>query len=74
MTKSEMRALLSDLVPSAIADGKAFVVRSGGRVKAVPDDLAQVQVKPMRPRRMYQRVGTKGAGYEIETFKKHAQH
>jgi hypothetical protein len=74
MTKDEMRKLLADLVPAAQAEGRAFFVRGGGRVREVPNDKAQVQVKPLRPRRIYQRQGVHGAGYEIETFKKHAQH
>ena len=71
MTKDQMRALLADLVPAAIADGRAYVVRrpAGVRIKEVPNDIAPVQTKPMRPRRIYQRQGVYGAAFEVETYK-----
>jgi hypothetical protein len=71
MTKDQMRALLADLVPAAIADGRAYVVRhaAGTRVKEVPNDIAPVQTKPMRPRRIYPRQGVYGAAFEVETYK-----
>ena len=69
MTKDEMRSLLSTLVPAAIADGRAYVVRrpAGKAVSEAPNPA--VQVRPMRPRRIYQRQGVYGAGFEIETYK-----
>jgi hypothetical protein len=71
MTKDQMRSLLADLVPAAIADGRAYVVRrpAGTRAKEVPNDIAPVQTKPMRPRRIYPRQGVYGAGFDIPTFK-----
>ena len=71
MTKDQMRALLADLVPAAIADGRAYVVRrpAGVRIKEVPNDIAPVQTKPMRPRRIYLRQGVYGAAFEVETYK-----
>jgi hypothetical protein len=71
MTKDQMRALLADLVPTAIADGRAYVVRrpAGVRIKEVPNDIAPVQTKPMRPRRIYPRQGVYGAAFEVETYK-----
>ena len=71
MTKDQMRALLADLVPTAIADGRAYVVRhaAGTRAKEIPNDIAPVQTKPMRPRRIYPRQGVYGAGFDIPTFK-----
>jgi hypothetical protein len=71
MTKDQMRALLADLVPAAIADGRAYVVRrpAGVRIKEVPNDIAPVQTKPMRPRRIYPRQGVYGAAFEVETYK-----
>jgi hypothetical protein len=65
MTKDQMRSLLADLVPAAIADGRAYVVRhaAGTRVKEVPNDIAPVQTKPMRPRRIYPRQGVYGAAF-----------
>jgi hypothetical protein len=73
MTKDQLRALLADLVPAAIADGRAYVVRrpAGVRIKEVPNDVAPVQTKPMRPRRIYPRQGVYGAGFDIPTFKTH---
>lgn len=72
MTKTELRAFLATAVPAAIAEGKAYVVRrSGGRaVRELPNEVADAipQFKRPGPRRMYQRIGTKGAGYEIETY------
>lgn len=69
MTKDEMRALLATLMPSAIADGRAYVVRRPAG-KAVRD-LAnpQVQTKPVRPMRMFPRQGVMGAGFKVPTFK-----
>ena len=71
MTKDEMRALLADLVPAAIADGRAYVVRraAGKAVRELPNEEAQVQTKPMRPMRMYRRQGVTGAGFKVQTFK-----
>jgi hypothetical protein len=71
MTKDQMRSLLADLVPAAIADGRAYVVRrpAGVRIKEVPNDIAPVQTKPMRPRRIYPRQGVYGAAFEVETYK-----
>jgi hypothetical protein len=71
MTKDQMRSLLADLVPVAIADGRAYVVRhaAGTRIKEVPNDIAPVQTKPMRPRRIYPRQGVYGAAFEVETYK-----
>jgi hypothetical protein len=72
MTKTELRAFLAAAVPAAIADGKAYVVRRpGGRaIRELPNEVADAipQFKRPAPRRMYQRIGTKGAGYEIETY------
>lgn len=75
MTKDELRILLADLVPAAIADGRAYVVRSpaGKAVREIPNDVAPPHIRPMRPRRMYQRQGRYGAGYEIETYKTFGQ-
>ena len=73
MTKDEMRALLADLVPAAIADGRAYVVRraAGKAVRELPNEEAQVQTKPVRPMRMFPRQGVKGAGFNVPTFKRH---
>lgn len=69
MTKDELRALLADLVPAAIADGRAYVVRrpAGKAVRELPNE--QPQVRPTRPRSMYQRQGIYGAGFAIQTYK-----
>jgi len=71
MTKDELRALLADLVPAAIADGRAYVVRrsAGSYVRELPNATAPVQTKPMRPRRIYPRQGVYGAGFEIPTYR-----
>ena len=71
MTKDQMRALLADLVPAAIADGRAYVVRrpAGKAVREIPNDVAPPQVRAPRPRRIHQRQGVYGAGFEIETYK-----
>ena len=70
MTKDEMRSLLSTLVPAAIADGRAYVVRrpAGASVRETTNP-AFSDFRPMRPRRLYQRQGVYGAGFEIETYK-----
>jgi hypothetical protein len=70
MTKDELRALLADLVPAAIADGRAYVVRrpAGKAVRELPNE--QPQVRPVRPRSLYQRQGVHGAGFAIPTYKK----
>jgi hypothetical protein len=71
MTKDQMRSLLADLVPAAIADGRAYVVRrpAGAAVREVPNDVAPPDVRAPRPRRIYQRQGVYGAGFEIPTYK-----
>jgi hypothetical protein len=71
MTKDQMRALLADLVPAAIADGRAYVVRrpAGTAVREVPNDVAPPDVRAPRPRRIYQRQGVYGAGFDIPTYK-----
>jgi hypothetical protein len=71
MTKDELRALLADLVPAAIADGRAYVVRrpAGKAVREIPNDVAPPQVRPVRPRSMYQRQGVYGAGFQVQTYK-----
>lgn len=71
MTKDEMRQLLSTLVPEAIADGRAYVVRrpAGSAVREVPDDKAPPDVRVPRPRRLYIRQGVHGAGFAIPTYK-----
>lgn len=71
MTKDEMRALLATVVPAAIADGRAYVVRrpAGKAVREVPNAVAQVQTKPVRPLRMFRRQGVMGAGFKVPTFK-----
>lgn len=71
MTKDEMRALLATLVPSAIADGRAYVVRrpAGKAARELPSDKCQVQTKPVRPMRMFPRQGVMGAGFKVPTFK-----
>jgi len=71
MTKDEMRALLADLVPSAIAEGRAYVVRrpAGKSARELPSDKCQVQTKPVRPMRMFPRQGVMGAGFKVPTFK-----
>lgn len=71
MTKDQMRALLADLVPAAIADGRAYVVRrpAGKAVREVPNDKAPPNVRAPRPRRIYPRQGVYGAGFEVETYK-----
>lgn len=69
MTKDELRALLADLVPAAIADGRAYVVRrpAGKAVRELPNE--QPQIRPVRPRSLYQRQGVHGAGFAIPTYK-----
>lgn len=71
MTKDEMRSLLADLVPAAIADGRAYVVRrpAGKAVRDLPNTDMQVQTKPVRPMRMFPRQGVMGAGFKVPTFK-----
>lgn len=71
VTKDEMRALLATLVPSAIADGRAYVVRrpAGKAARELPSDKHQVQTKPVRPMRMFPRQGVMGAGFKVPTFK-----
>lgn len=71
MTKDEMRALLADLVPAAIEDGRAFVVRhaAGKAVREVPNHKAPPHIRAPRPRRIYPRQGVYGAGFEVETYK-----
>lgn len=69
MTKDELRALLADLVPAAIADGRAYVVRrpAGKAVRELPNE--QPALRAPRPRRIYQRQGIYGAGFAIPTYK-----
>jgi len=69
MTKDELRALLADLVPAAIADGRAYVVRrsAGAAVRELPNE--QPALRAPRPRRIYQRQGVYGAGFAIPTYK-----
>lgn len=69
MTKDEMRQMLATLVPAAIADGRAYVVRhaAGKKVRDLP--TPQVQTKPMRPMRYLHRHGVNGAGFKVQTFK-----
>lgn len=71
MTKDEMRALLADLVPAAIADGRAFVVRhaAGKSVRELPNEVAPPHIRAPRPRRIYPRQGVYGAGFDIPTYK-----
>lgn len=71
MTKDQMRALLADLVPAAIADGRAYVVRhaAGTAVRERPTNQHQVQTRAPRPRRIYPRQGVHGAGFDIPTYK-----
>lgn len=71
MTKDELRLLLATLVPAAIADGRAYVVRrpAGKAVRDLPNDAHQVQTRAPRPRRIYQRQGVYGAGFDIPTYK-----
>lgn len=71
MTKNELRILLADLVPAAIADGRAYVVRSpaGKAVREIPNDVAPPHIRPARPRSMYQRQGVYGAGFQVQTYK-----
>ena len=71
MTKDELRLLLATLVPAAIADGRAYVVRrpAGKAVRDLPNDAHQVQTRTPRPRRIYPRQGVHGAGFDIPTFK-----
>jgi len=71
MTKDELRALLADLVPAAIADGRAYVVRrpAGKAIRDIPNEVAPPNIRAPRPRRIYQRQGVYGAGFEIETYK-----
>lgn len=71
MTKDEMRALLATVVPAAIADGRAYVVRrpAGKAARELPSTDHQVQTKPVRPMRMFPRQGVHGAGFKVPTFK-----
>lgn len=71
MTKDEMRQLLSTVVPAAIADGRAYVVRrpAGKAARDLPSDKCQVQTKPVRPMRYLPRQGVNGAGFKVQTFK-----
>lgn len=71
MTKDEMRQLLSTLVPEAIAEGRAYVVRrpAGSAVRELPNAEAIPNVRPPRPRRMFIRQGIHGAGFAIPTYK-----
>lgn len=73
-----MRILLSTLVPTAIADGNLCRINRVGAgnthdaaflVRGKPNAKPQVQTKPVRPMRIYPRQGTKGAGFEVPTFK-----
>lgn len=71
MTKEEMRTLLATLVPAAIADGRAYVVRrpAGKSARELPSTECQVQTKPVRPMRYLPRQGVNGAGFKVPTFK-----
>lgn len=79
MTKDQMRILLSTLVPAAEARGDIYHftrVGSGnapGKMETISGvSMAtneQPQVRPARPRRIHQRQGIYGAGFEIETYK-----
>ena len=79
MTKDQMRALLATLVPAAAARGDIYRfprVGSGnapGNMQAISGvSLAtseQVQTRAPRPRRIYQRQGVHGAGFDIPTYK-----
>lgn len=81
MTKDQLRTLLSTLVPAAEARGDIYHftrVGSGnapGKMETISGvSLAtseQPQVRPARPRRIYQRQGVYGAGFEIPTYKPH---
>lgn len=71
MTKDELRQILATIVPAAIADGRAYVVRrpAGKAVRDLPTDKCQVQTKPARPMRYLPRQGVNGAGFKVPTFK-----
>jgi hypothetical protein len=78
MTKDQMRALLADLVPPAVARGDVYKFHRVGSGNAPKIDAVngvsmrtneQPQVRPVRPRSMYQRQGIYGAGFVIPTYK-----
>lgn len=73
MTKDQMRALLAELVPAAIEDGRAYVVRhaAGKSVRELPNDKAPPHIRAPRPRRIYPRQGVHGAGFAIPTYRPH---
>jgi len=78
MTKDQMRALLADLVPNAVARGDVYKFNRVGSGNAPKIDAVggvrmqtneQPQVRPVRPRSMYHRQGVYGAGFAIQTYK-----
>lgn len=75
MTKDETRALLAQLVPAAIKAGNLFVHpiagsgKAPGKVRGKPNTKTVPEYRTPRPRRIHQRQGVKGAGFEIETYR-----
>jgi hypothetical protein len=75
MTKDELRAFLAAAVPAAVASGRVYRLNRVGsgkapsEVRGTPNAIAVPDFRPMRPRRLYQRQGVYGAGFEIETYK-----
>jgi hypothetical protein len=78
MTKDQMRALLADLVPAAVERGDLYRFHRVGSGNAPKIDAIngvslatneQPQIRPMRPRSLYQRQGVHGAGFAIPTYK-----
>lgn len=78
MTKDQMRALLADIVPAAVARGDVYKFHRVGCGNAPKIDAVshvrlrtneQPEVRPARPRSMYPRQGVYGAGFAIPTYK-----
>lgn len=78
MTKAELRAMLADLMPAAIADGKLNHFQPFSKcpvgARNLPSQEVTVETRAVRPMRIYQRQGRMGAGFEIATHSKWAAH
>jgi hypothetical protein len=79
MTKDQMRALLANIVPAAVARGDVYKFHRVGCGNAPKIDAVggarlrtneQPEVRPARPRSMYPRQGVYGAGFAVPTYKK----
>ncbi len=74
MNKDELRAFLAQAVPAAMAEGRLHRFNrvgagKAGKVSGKTNTKIVPEYREPRPRRIHQRQGTKGAGFEVETYK-----